>query len=205
MRTCAWSPFSPNQENCSPAYCSKDYRPLLRISYLRYNVGSTEMEEPRSWSSRDNYRRRALNRICPSPWHFVTSHKPSLLWTGKGERKSNGHLDAQTTSSRLHLPSYRNESISHFKRRILGIIWGYERSETRLCSTPKLFWIFLFSCLMPSLIPPNECGCRVDQGQNCSMPVNLSLQGRPEIFWYVRSCLVMALPSWPTTTKIHKK
>ena len=64
--------FSPYQGKCLLAYCSTDYRPKRRISYLKYIGGSMQTEEPRTWSSCDKFRRNAMNKICPTTWYLST-------------------------------------------------------------------------------------------------------------------------------------
>ena len=101
--------------------------------------------------------------------------------------------------------AYRNESVGQLKRRTLGIIWSWEQNETGLCSCCQCFWFFfLWSCLMPNSTLGVWIQSRLG-GQTCSISVNLSLQQRTEIFYYVSSYLLMVLPLWHTTTKILKK
>ena len=142
--------------------------------------------EIRIWSSYEKCSRKSLswispstlNRICPSTWN----------------------LGALTTSSDSYLPfiqewmhksAEEKNSLSYLQ---LVTEWKRAVILDPLCHQ----FFYLLSCLMPSLIPPNDYRYRVDQGQTCLMLVNLDQQERLEMFWYVSSRLMTTMLSWHT-------
>ena len=119
---------------------AKDFPPEAQCGF-RINRGITDI-----WSLCDKYKKNALNRICPSTWYLSTSHC---------EQGSAKEYNKETSVSwplceaRIYL-AYRNEGINQLKRSTVGTICGWERSETGLFSTQKVWiqsrlWAHLFN------------------------------------------------------------
>ena len=146
----------------------------------------------------------ALDRIWFSTWYWLISQKPSTLWTGKGYWTYYKKLVYPDHLVRLIYILYEGIKASVSLKDELSECFkvGNGVKQRHVLALTKfsicLSLILSDACTDSTLVLLN----RVNPRLTCSMPMNLSLQERPAVFWFVNSCLLETQPLCHTVSQM---